>query len=266
MLHAARRHYGTGAFQYGDLHVSQKDPERGTIVLFHGGFWRARRELSMTTPFAQSLADVGWNVWNVEYRRIGQGTWQETLRDCRSALAHVDVLGAELGIDTRSLLVVGHSAGGQLAAWASTDAKREGRQVTGLVTLNGVLALSDAAAREVGNGAVTEFLGGLPSTRQGAYAVADPIARLPIGIPTRCLHSKEDERVPFDLSETFVLGGKQRGDDINLHEVAGHHTAPIEIGTAAWTAALIAIESLRVGVAPLPSPSEHATRTDRRSA
>jgi acetyl esterase/lipase len=237
-VQALRRYYGPDRHQYGDLHVSRADPERGILVLFHGGFWRSRRDLSMTTPMAQALANIGWNVWNVEYRR-GDGTgWEQTTADCAAALDHVSVLAEELSLETRTVVVAGHSAGGHLAATAS----RTGTiAVSGLVTLNGVLDLRTAVDERIGDNAVLEFLGASPESSPSTFRRIDPAIAGPLGVPAVCLHSRSDERVPFALTESFVRAARKAGDDVRLVEIPGAHTAPIEVGSETWPAVEAAI-------------------------
>jgi acetyl esterase/lipase len=228
-----RRRYGPHHDQFGDLHVSRSDPERGTVVLLHGGFWRPHRDLEMTRSASEALADLGWNVWNLEYRR-GDGTsWKQTLNDCADGLEHLTELARELQIDTSTTILVGHSAGGQLAAWTASDAQRRRTcRITGLLTLNGVMHLGLAAELAIGNDAVAGFLGNDPA----ALDAADPSRRLPLGVPMRCLHGRQDERVPFAIGEAFHRLARSAGDDVELRQVLGTHTAPIEPGGVAWDA------------------------------
>lgn len=238
-----RRRYGDQPDQFGDLHVSHADPELGVVVLFHGGFWRQHRTLSMTTPLAAALAGQGWNVWNVEYRR-GRADWRDTLADCTAATDHVARLADELALDTSNVVLAGHSAGGHLASWvACRDASQAGVPVSGLVTLNSVLDLTWAA--EAGADAVVEFLGSPPSGDPAAYRLADPTLRLPLQAPARCLHSTEDERVPLQATQRFVTAARAAGGDAVLVAIDGHHTAPLEPGSAAHTAFLREISALR---------------------
>lgn len=228
-----RRRYGPHHDQFGDLHVSRSDPERGTIVLVHGGFWRPHRDLTMTRPASEALADLGWNVWNLEYRRGGSTSWRETLHDCADGLDHLTDLAHELQLDTTTTILVGHSAGGHLAAWMASDARRRRtRPITGLLTLNGVLHLGLARELATGDDAVSAFLGDDPE----ALEVADPSRRLPLGVPMRCLHGRQDERVPFAIAEAFCRLARSAGDDVELREIPGPHAAPIEPDGAAWDA------------------------------
>src|SRR3954471_8643458 len=82
------------------------DGERRAL-LFHGGFWRDRYDLSLMDGLCADLAARGWEAWNVEYRRLGGGAhWPEIAADARTA--------AELA---RAEVSIGHSAGGQIALW-----------------------------------------------------------------------------------------------------------------------------------------------------
>ena len=249
-----RRHYGPHHDQFGDLHVSRSDPERGTVVLIHGGFWRSHRDLEMTRPASEALADLGWNVWNLEYRRGDGTTWKETLDDCAEGFTYITQLACELQFDMSTTILVGHSAGGQLATWTASDAQRRGtRPFTGVLTLNGVMHLELAAELAIGNGAVADFLGNDPA----ALAAADPARCLPLGVPMRCLHARRDERVPYAIGERFFHLARSAGDDVEFREIPGAHTAPIEPGGVAWGAVK---ESLNM---PWPSILASSRRSDQ---
>ena len=61
-------------------------------VLIHGGFWRARYGLDLEHALAADLVARGWTVWNIEYRRIGDGGgWPETFDDVRAAISALPV-------------------------------------------------------------------------------------------------------------------------------------------------------------------------------
>lgn len=247
-----RRGYGPGALQYGDLYPGEASRRRTMVVVLHGGFWRPHRTLEMTAPIAQDLARRGWSAWNVEYRRVGQGNWPATLEDSAAALDHVAALAGELSLDLRRVLVLGHSAGGQLAVWSagrSGEASRRGRpepaiRVDGVVSLAGVLDLDRAARTHVGDDAVAGFTGGGPDELPDRYREADPTARLPTGVKVRCVHSRTDERVPFEQSLRYVDAARRVGDDAQLVEVSGSHTDAIDVGKPAWQTVLDVLGAL----------------------
>ena len=114
-MQPARYPYGPHPAQYGELWLPGGGAAN-TVVIVHGGFWRARYDLSLGRPLAADLARRGYAIWNLEYRRAGAGGgWPGTFED---VAAGIDLL-ADLPVDTSAVVAVGHSAGGQLAAWAA---------------------------------------------------------------------------------------------------------------------------------------------------
>ena len=114
---------------------------------------------------------------------------------CRAA---IDAL-ADLDVDRSRVVTIGHSAGGHLAAWAAT---RENPRVavTGVVSQAGVLDLQRARELRLSDGVVDRFLGGADT------AVASPIERLPLGVPTLLTHGGRDDNVPLEICERFARG------------------------------------------------------------
>lgn len=235
-----RLDYGTDPSRFGELTLPAGDGAAPVVVVVHGGFWRSFHGLELGRPLAVDLANSGFAVWNVEYRRVGNGGgWTATFDDVAAA---VDLLaGVEPGrLDLDRVVAVGHSAGGHLAAWLAarpglpTAAPGADPAVAlrGAVSQAGVLDLVDAAAQGVGGSAVTDLVGGAPTDVADRYALASPIARRPIGVPVVCVHGDRDANVPLRQSERFVAA---TGDElITLPGV--DHFALIDPATAAWAA------------------------------
>jgi acetyl esterase/lipase len=222
-----RRAYGPEREQFGDFYPARRPSRDGAVVVIHGGFWRPHRTLDMTAPLAEGLARHGWNAWNVEYRRVGQGDWRATLADCAAAVDHLTTIG-----DLAAPILVGHSAGGQLAAWVGGRAEPL-VQAKAVVALAGILDLDRGAQTGIGEGAVAGFLGGGPDEVPERYRAADPMRRLPTGVPARCIHSVADSRVPFEHSLRYVEAARRAGDDAQLIEVEGEHADAIDPETPA---------------------------------
>src|SRR5690606_16918780 len=83
--------------------------------------------------------------------------------------------------------------------------------VHGLVTAGAVLDLAAGAREGIGEDAVVEFLDGGPEDVPERYAEADPIRRVPTNVPTYCVHSAKDERVPFGQSVRYIRAARQAG-------------------------------------------------------
>jgi acetyl esterase/lipase len=207
--------------RYGDLprHVGEwwLPPASGsgrlpTVVLVHGGYWRDRYDLSLEDAVAADLAARGFLVWNVDYRPSSE-PWPATLTDVAAAYDHLADGRFADRVDPSRLSVVGHSAGGHLALWLASrdnlpaDAPGAGRRAptpTAVVAQAPVAALAEGAPLGLGSGAIPALLGGSPDEVPERYAVADPMALLPTGVPTTCVHAPGDDLVPISQSEAYV--------------------------------------------------------------
>ena len=244
-----RHLYGGDASQFGDLYRPGGAGRPGVVVVIHGGFWLAQYDLTLGAPLAADLVERGYTVLNLEYRRIGDGGgWPSTLMDVADG---IDLL-ASIDVDTSRVVVIGHSAGGQLAAWAAGRARLAAGApgsapkviVTAVVSQAGVLDLATAARQGVGGSAVPDFVGGLPDQVPQRYAIADPIAQVPLLAPTLCVHSQSDQNVPFAQSSAYVAAAKSAGANATLVEVPGDHFALIDPKSVAWKTVVDALPRL----------------------
>jgi acetyl esterase/lipase len=245
--------YGADSAQFGELWLPDGDA-LGTVVILHGGFWRARYDLSLGRPIARNLAALGYVAWNLEYRRVGAGGgWPGTFED---VAAGIDFL-ATLPVFTDRVIAVGHSAGGHLAAWAAGRGKlppgapgapgtggRAFVPVTGVVSQAGVLALADCARERVGGTAALDLMGGGPDELPEEYRLADPIAAVPVPAPVLCLHSRADQNVPYSYSERYVAAATAAGGTATLTEVSGDHFSLIDPAAPDWAAVIAALPGL----------------------
>lgn len=236
-----RTAYGEDPSQVGELSLPEGDP-RGVVVVIHGGFWRAAYDLSLGAPLAAALAAEGWAAWNLEYRRVGGGGGApETLDD---VAAGIDALrGLDLPLDT--VVTLGHSAGGHLAAWAASRTRHErwagGVEVTAVVSQAGVLDLVAGHEAGLGDGAVAAFLGHPPGAGDAAY---DPARQLALDVPLWCVHGRDDDIVPISQSEGYVAAATAAGARAELVAVDGDHFTVVDTGSAAWARTLAVLDTL----------------------
>ncbi|MET7997144.1 alpha/beta fold hydrolase [Amycolatopsis sp. NPDC005232] len=224
--------YGPSPSQVGELYLPEGAGPFPVVVLAHGGFWTALYDRRQMTRLADDLVARGYAVWNVEYRRLGEsgGGWPGTFTDFAAAVDAVATLDPAL--DVSRVVLVGHSAGGQLSAWAAgrsalpTGAPGADPRVTpaAVVSLAGVLDLRGAADARLGReladpdlpapagapveadpahvtavaalagaGLVPALLGGTPATVPDRYALATPAGT---GVPLLVVHGDADEIIP----------------------------------------------------------------------
>lgn len=181
-------------------------PPRGTVVLIHGGYWRARFTAELMHPLAAALASRGWLVANIEYRRGREG-WAAMSDDLAAAVE----ASRPLSPDGR-LAIIGHSVGGQLALLGA----HEGDAV---VALAPVTDLVRGFHEGIGDDAVIEFFGAAPDALPAAYAEASPLAQLPPHGEVLVVHGADDARVPIAHTRDYVEAADAAGAAVELFEL-----------------------------------------------
>ena len=217
--------YGAHASQVVELFEPEGEP-RGAAVLIHGGFWRARYDRHLMDPLCRDLAARGWAASNLEYRRLGDGGgWPATFEDVE---AGINAIRASNRLLLGPVVVIGHSAGGQLALWAAARGL-----ATHAVSQAGVTDLADAARLGLSGGVVGELL------PPEAYALASPIELLPLGVPQLLVHGEADDTVPVDLSRAYYAAAVAAGDRADLVTLPGvGHYEHLDPSSAAWRAVI----------------------------
>jgi acetyl esterase/lipase len=215
--------YGADPGQLIEVRVGPEPAtRRALVVLIHGGFWRPDIDRAHLRPMAAALAAAGWTVALPEYARVA--------RDPAPTLADLTAIAGQVAGRVRhhngTVVLVGHSAGGHLALWATA---------AGLCpVLAGTLALAPAAdlmlAHELGlgNAAVTRFLGADPASRPDL----DPRRMSGPTTATTIVHGTADLIVPLALSESYVAAHGR----VRLVRVGGAgHFALIDPLAPAWS-------------------------------
>jgi dipeptidyl aminopeptidase/acylaminoacyl peptidase len=225
--------YGSDPEQVAELRLPAGPGPHPVAVLLHGGFWRARFSARLTAALACDLTDRGWASWNAEYRRAGNGGGPiETLDDVAAAIAALRGLDAPLDLDR--VVVIGHSAGGQLGLCAAAAAPVRVRCVVALAPICDLVA---TARDGLGEDAAVAWVGATAEQAPELYAHADPSAHLPTGVDSLLVHGDADQRVPIAQSRAYQAAARAAGDRCELLELPGaDHFAPILPWSDAWAA------------------------------
>jgi acetyl esterase/lipase len=203
--------YGADASQFFELWHPAKTVT-GFAVYIHGGFWRAKYDLSHANPFCAALAARGIVTANLEYRRIGQpgggwpGTFEDVIAGVKAATEHVG----------RSPVIVGHSAGGHLALRLCS----EPLSLRAVVALAPVADLRLAYELNLSNGAVVEFLGGTPEEMPSRYDQACVSQRVS-STRRAIVHGTQDEDVPIEVSRGYMRARQNDPEPPSLLELPG---------------------------------------------
>jgi acetyl esterase/lipase len=244
--------YGDAPSQTGDLSIPQVAGPRPVMVLVHGGYWKLGIDRHSLDEIADSLGQAGYAVWNIDYRRIGEGGgWPGTFDDVAAAVDKLATLVPERPLDLERVGIMGHSAGGELAFWAAArknlkaGARWSNPVVSPIaaVSLAGVVDLAMAATTTAtGDDAakiresVISLLGGTPAQQPERYAAVSAIQRLPLGVPQLLVHGAKDAVVPIEQSRAYVAAAADTSDRVRLIELpSADHFDVIKIGKPGWS-------------------------------
>ncbi|MEW6721603.1 MAG: alpha/beta hydrolase [Thermodesulfobacteriota bacterium] len=236
--------YGPDPQQFGDLYLPGRPGPHPVIVMLHGGCWQAGYGLGHMGQLCAALRNEGFAVWNLEYRRLGNGGgWPVTFRDVSAGSDFLKEIAGRFLLDLSRPIAVGHSAGGHLALWlagrhrlpAASPLFSNGLPMRGVLVLAGIPDLAEGAKRGICGGACRDLAGGSPEEVPDRYRQASPMALLPFGVPQRHLIGLEDEVIPVDYIRKYVAAaGKLDDVRVDLVPDAGHYELIVP-RPPAWT-------------------------------
>ena len=234
--------YGSDPNQFVDVRLPSGKAPHPTVFFIHGGYWRARYDLTHAGHLCAALARAGIATWNIEYRRVGNpgGGWPGTFEDVRGAFRLLRSRGSAKEFDHKRICVAGHSAGGQLALCLAAFEK----SVTRVVSLAGVADLRRAWELHLSHDAVVEFLGGPPSAVPEHYHEASPSERT-IHATQKIIHGTADNSVPYEISKSYADAKKKAGEKVELLTLPNiGHFEIVDPQSAVWPKIQSTIQSL----------------------
>ena len=222
--------------QYGLLWLPENFPpaqKAPLIVFIHGGCWLNAYDIQHSYPLTAALAQAGYAVWSLEYRRTGDagGAWPGSFDDIRQGIAFASTL-KNYPVDLERIVIMGHSAGGHLALLAAS----ESQEIAGVIGLAAITNIIEYSRGENDcQTASVDFMGGDYESNPIAYKAANP-ANKPLHDKTILLHGDSDSIVPLGQSQL-------QGATTVLFEGAGHFDW-LHPGTAAYQLLLSTLEDL----------------------
>jgi len=247
--------YGTEPLQFGYLRLPDGDGPHPVALFIHGGCYLSMYDIRHAGLAEQGLADAGFAVWSIEYRRVGDegGGWPNTFLDVAAGVDHLRELSDTYPIDLDRVYTVGHSAGANMALWAAArpDVPAESDVHTDEpLPIAGVLALAPAATlsafHQVGvcGGVIDDLMGGAPDQVPERYDAVSPMRLMP-RVPQRIVVGTFDESWGPSGRTYFAAARDTPGIQITMVEApeSGHFEviAPM---TSTWTIVLEELAAL----------------------
>ena len=246
--------YGSAPQQFGHLRLPAGTGPFPVVIFIHGGCYRAEYTIAHAAAYEQAIADAGYAVWSLEYRRVGDpgGGWPGTFQDVASGADHLRALATKYSLDLTHVVASGHSAGGNMALWLAgraAIARESPLWVSEPLPIGGVLALAPAGdlaelhEKKGCGGMVDPLMGGSPSAHPDRYKAASHAALLPAGVPARVIIAERDEGFrDFGRSLAARLVDRRQLRVVNAPG-AGHFDV-IAPPTATWQIVLQAVRDL----------------------
>lgn len=246
--------YGEDTLQFGHLRLPSGPGPHPVVIFVHGGCWLSQFDITHIGQLEQAIAEAGYAVWSLEYRRVGDdgGGWPNTFLDVGRGVDYVRVLAPEYQLDLTRVIASGHSAGGQFALWASArDSLPEDSElyVDDPVDVHGVLALAPDpdlegvhASGACGN-VIDQLMGGSPAEHPVRYRHASPMDLTPITVPQVLIIGQHDQSwgpVGRAYHRRAVAKGAERVSLVEATE-SGHFEVIVP-STSSWA---LVVESLR---------------------
>jgi len=196
-----------------DVWQAQTKEPVPTLIYYHGGGWFFG-DRTGALPYLMPWLARGWNVVNVEYRMSGTALAPAAVEDARCALRWVYRNAEHYHLDTKRIVVTGHSAGGHLALMAGMLTESDGLdencpadassepplKVAAVIDWYGPTDLNDLIAGANKKTYAQAWLGSQLNKSVQAERVS-PIHHVHPGLPPiLLLHGDDDPTVPYQQS------------------------------------------------------------------
>ncbi len=197
-----------------DLYRARKSAAPAPIVLMvHGGGWRSGSKTELPA-LNRYLARENYAVASISYRYAPEFPFPAALEDVFQAIAFLKANATTLHLDATRIVLIGRSAGGQLALLAAYSGREPA--IRGVVAFYApsdlVLGYEHPSRRLIldSRKVLEEYLGGSPAQKPKIYAAASPINYVQASTPpTLLVHGRLDPMVWPEQSER--LAARLRG-------------------------------------------------------
>ncbi|MGY3214416.1 alpha/beta hydrolase fold domain-containing protein [Mucilaginibacter sp. HD30] len=192
-----------------DFYPAQAGGKRPCVLVIHGGSWSSG-DSKQLPELNSHLAAMGYNVAAINYRKAPQYQSPLQVEDVKNALVYLRARAGSLNIDTNKFVLLGRSAGAQIALLAAYTFKDAG--IKGVIDFYGpsdmVWGYSVPASPLVmdSRGVMEQYLGGTYDEVQKNYFTSSPIEFVDSSSPpTLIIHGENDVLVAYEHSRRLDL-------------------------------------------------------------
>lgn len=224
--------------------VTRPDDDRHDLpvaVYVHGGGWTGGDPQRQARDLAHALALDGWVTLGIRYPFAPTATVEDQITAVRESVRWARTGLAEHGVDATTIVLVGGSAGGHLAAMAALTAT-DGEQVAACVGVYGIYDMANRnRTRAHWDKIRNEVMLATVDEQPERYRSVSPIDRVHDGTPPFLIvHGTHDTLVPPREGEQFVAALRARERPVEFVPVYGaQHAFDALSGPTSRTAAAL---------------------------
>jgi acetyl esterase/lipase len=193
------------------LATGRRDVVLPAIVRLHGGGWVGGGR-GLGSAWNRMLNQLGYVVFDVDYRLPPPERWRDEVGDIKSALAWVVKHAEKYHVDPERISIMGHSAGGNLAMLAAYSAGNPDLPpschapvvpVRCVINLYGPADLIElyksGGSLDYIRGCLDQYIGGTPDDYADRYRLVSPQAHVGAATPpTITLTGSSDRVIPVE--------------------------------------------------------------------
>src|SRR6202046_1690750 len=217
------------------------------LIFIHGGGWILGTKEASVMSIVPWL-EMGWNVFNVEYRLAKVSLAPAAVEDCLCALRFIADHAKDYNVDLSRVVVMGESAGGHLAlttgmvpasvgldrqcpgTGVSAPAAKEIPKVAAILDWYGITDLNDMLSGPNERAYAVAWFGSLPLQQELAKKVS-PLTYVRKDVPpTLIIHGDADPIVPYSQATRLRDALSSAGAHSDMYTVrgGGHGNYPPE--------------------------------------
>ncbi|QXV65871.1 alpha/beta hydrolase [Mucilaginibacter sp. 21P] len=187
-----------------DFYPSKIKAPRPCVIVIHGGSWSSG-DSQQLPELNNILAANGYNVASINYRMAPRWKSPAPVEDVENVLKYLRAHAADLSIDTNRFVLLGRSAGGQIALVAGYTLKNQ--HIAGVIDFYGpadmVWGYSVPSSKLIMDSrkVMERYLGGTYAKVPQQYVNSSPLTFVDGSVPpTLIIHGANDALVAYEHS------------------------------------------------------------------